>query len=100
MKYRVNEPEFVRKAEANGIVADTVDDFERSEVGFGELMGRSCRFNVLRQEEDLVAGSDVKGRKAAVVEGQVVTLVSEEGRHTGRGIRSVVVGEFGEGKEV
>ena len=34
------------------------------------------------------------------VEGQVVTLVSEEGRHTGRGIWGVVIGEFGEGKEV
>ena len=34
------------------------------------------------------------------VKGQVVTLVSEEGRHTGRGIRGVVVGEFSEGKEV
>ena len=34
------------------------------------------------------------------VEGRVVTLVSEEGRHTGRGIQGVVVGEFGKEKEV
>ena len=95
MKHRVNEPEFVRKAEANGVVADAVDDFERPEVWLGEFTGGSCCLDVLRQEEDLVAGSDVRGRKAAIVGGALIALLSDLERVGKVGMELVEVsGEF------
>ena len=36
----VNESEFMRESEMNGVLANAVDDFERTEERFGELAGR------------------------------------------------------------
>ena len=37
----VNESEFMRESETNGVLANMVNDFERTEEWFGELAGRS-----------------------------------------------------------
>ena len=37
----VNESEFMRESETNGVLANAVDDFERTEERFSELAGRS-----------------------------------------------------------
>ena len=92
MKYQVDEPEFVRKVKANGVIADAVNDFERSEVGFGKFTGRSCRFNVLQQEEDLVARSNVRGRKVAIVGGALIALLSNLEQVGKVGVEFVEVG--------
>lgn len=34
VEHRMDEPEFVRKSKMDGVVANTVDDLERSEVRF------------------------------------------------------------------
>ena len=36
----VNESEFMRESETNGVLANAVDDFERTEEQFSELAGR------------------------------------------------------------
>ena len=67
VEYRVDEPEFVRKSETDGVGTDAIDNLEGSEVRFGQFPGRSSCLNVLRQEEDLVARDDVGWRGAAIV---------------------------------
>ena len=49
MKYQVNEPEFMRKAEANGVAADMVDDLEGAEVRFSKFTGRLHSLDILGQ---------------------------------------------------
>jgi hypothetical protein len=72
----VDESEFVRKSETNGIAANAVDDLEWAEVWFRELVGRSSRLDVFRQEEDLIAWSEVWGQNAAIVGSGLITLLS------------------------
>ena len=38
---RMNESEFMRESEMNGVLANMVDDFKRTEEQFGKLAGRS-----------------------------------------------------------
>ena len=41
----MNESEFMRESETNGVLANMVDDFERTKEWFGELAGRlSCLY--------------------------------------------------------
>ena len=43
----MNESEFMRESETNGVLANAVDNFERTEEQFGELAGRSGCLDVL-----------------------------------------------------
>ena len=47
MEDGMNESEFMRESETNGVLANAVDNFERTEERFGELAGRLGCLDVL-----------------------------------------------------
>jgi hypothetical protein len=72
----VDESEFIRKLETDGIAANAVNDLEWAEVWFRQLAGRLSCLDVFRQEEDLITWSEVWGWNVAIIGSSLIMLLS------------------------
>jgi hypothetical protein len=77
VEYGMEESEFMRESETNGVLAYTVNDLEGTEVWFGKLASRSSRPNILGEKEDLVARVYFGWQNSLLIGGNLISFLSE-----------------------
>jgi hypothetical protein len=77
VEYGMEESEFMRESETNGVLAYTVNDLEGTEVWFGELASRSSCPNILGEKEDHVARVYFGWRNSSLIGGNLISFLSE-----------------------
>jgi len=77
MEDRVDPVEVVGEQNSNGVPADTVEDFEGTEVAFREHTGRTSSADEFGKDEYFITGVEWQGRSPVWVRGCLVALLSE-----------------------
>jgi len=77
MEDGMNEAEFVRETETNGVLSDMVNNFERTKVWFGEFTSRAGCLDILGDKENPIAGFEVWWRNSSLVGRYLIMLLSE-----------------------
>ena len=77
MEDRMNEAEFVRKTETNGVLSDTVNNFKWTEIWFGEFTSWAGGLDVLGDKENPITWFEVRWRNSSLGGGYLIMLLSE-----------------------
>jgi hypothetical protein len=77
VEYGMEESEFMRELETNGVLAYTVNDLEGTEVWFSELASRSSRPNILGEKKDHVARVYFGWRNSSLIGRNLISFLSE-----------------------
>jgi len=77
MEDGMNEAEFVRETETNGVLSDAVNNFKWTKVWFGEFTSRAGCLDVLGDKENPIAWFEVRWRNSSLIGRDLITLLSE-----------------------
>ena len=77
MEDGMNEVEFMRETETNGVLSDVVNNFKRTKVWFSKFTSWAGCLDILGDKENPIAGFEVWWRNSSLVGRYLIMLLSE-----------------------